>query len=242
MKQKTWLMWLIVVSTLCFFVGSAFGRIQGQTSEHALMQSQIDQLTSTALQPPYTSISGRQITWAWIDSTGSLIKWTLPVDTYRAWVEKPKPTQTVNLTLGSTTWSCYDYRPYIVTDVFKDVVLDYSKKFPDGMQFAKEMFNLVTQLATYSSTDTARWPVETMTEAGGDCKDLSILFASLLKASNFSFQLRLVYMDSDHPNAPVKPNHSIIELTYAGNIVSVDCTTKSGWNYWSTFTAWDFNI
>jgi len=201
-------------------------------------------LLKTALQPPYVSISGREIIWAWIDSGRVIHYWELPIDTYRYWIERPEPTQRVNLNTTNGVVSMVDFRPYMVPDTFRNVIPPIASKYTDGIAFAKEMFNLVTSLTVYSSDigETPRWPAETMTEAGGDCEDVAILFAALLKASSFNYTLRLVYMDMDHPDDPVSPNHVFIEVTYSGQTVYVDCTSKSGWNCWSSFTGWFFPI
>ncbi|GAI39841.1 unnamed protein product [marine sediment metagenome] len=102
------------------------------------------------------------------------------------------------------------------------------------MVFAKEVFNLVTQLTVYSEDigEVPRWPTETLTEAGGDCEDLAILFASLLKAAPYPYKLGLVYMDANNPEDPVNPNHVIVWVEADDWKLSVDCTSAQGWNYY----------
>jgi hypothetical protein len=197
---------------------------------------------SASLPAPYTVMSGRRITWAWIDTNGSLNKWSMPIDTYRSWIAKPTNDEFLTLSKNRQAFSVIDYRPFMVSEVWSDVVPDYAKRCPDGLSFAREMFNLVTQLDTYSTEDAPHWPVETFTEGGGDCKNLSILFASLLKASPFPYKLQLVYMDSDHPEDPVAVNHVFIGVTSSGATVSVDCTSKTGWGSWTKFNGWMFDI
>jgi len=165
-----------------------------------------------SLQVPYTAISGREITWAWMDMDGDINKWTLTVDGYRGWIELPEPNETVLLKGDSTTFRMVDFRPYVHTEGFSIVIPDLYQQCADEMVFAKEIFNLVTQLTVYSEDlgEVPRWPVETLTEAGGDCEDLAILFASLLKASPYPYKLSLVYMDANNPADPVNPNHVIV--------------------------------
>lgn len=187
-----------------------------------------------SLQVPYTAISGREITWAWGDMDGDINKWTLTVDGYRGWIELPEPNETVLLQCDSTTFRMVDFRPYVRTEGFSIVIPDLYQQCADEMVFAKEIFNLVTQLTVYSEDigEVPRWPVETLTEAGGDCEDLAILFASLLKASPYPYKLSLVYMDAHNPADPVKPNHVIVWVEADDWKLFVDCTSDQGWNYY----------
>jgi len=198
-----------------------------------------------SLQPPYTAVSGREITWAWENIEGEIRYWTLAIDSYRGWIELPKPHETVLLSTGDTTHTMQDFRPYVHTEGFSIVVPDLYQHCADEMAFAKEVFNLVTQLTVYSEDigEVPRWPVETMTEAGGDCEDLAILFASLLKASPYPYKLSLVYMDSDNPNDPQNPNHVIVWVEADDWKLFVDCTGDQGWNYYQEgVTGWYYEL
>ena len=197
-----------------------------------------------SLQPPYTAISGREITWAWEKINGDIQYWTLDVDTYRGWIELPKPHETVLLSTGDTTHTMQDFRPYVHTKGFSKVIPDLYQQCADEMVFAKEVFNLVTQLAVYSADigEVPRWPVETMTEAGGDCEDLAILFTSLLKAAPYPYKLSLVYMDSDNSTDPQNPNHVIVWVEADDWKLFVDCTGDQGWDYYERVVGWYYEL
>lgn len=232
----------------------ALTQTQLETTQAYLAQTQADLATTrtqlktseaklaSSLQPPYTAISKREVKWVWLDIGRNLHEWTMPVDTYRAWTQMPEPNQLLTLTAKNQNYSIIDYRPLMVPDIWRNVIPDFAKQCPDGLTFAKEMFNLVTQLDIYSTEDAPHWPIETFTETGGDCKNLSILFVSLLKASSFPYKLQLIYMDSDHPNDPTTVNHVFIGVTLSGTTVYVDCTSKAGWGLWTTFRGWFFDI
>ena len=216
---------------------SSYSKLQ---TEHAAALTELEQ----SLAVPYTSISGREITWAWKDMDGKLHKWKLPIDGYRSWIEKPKPQEALSLERGDTTYTMVDFRPYVRTDGFSKVVPNLYRESADEMVFAREMFNIVSQLTVYSKDigEVARWPVETLTEAGGDCEDLAILFASLLKAAPYPYKLSLVYMDSDNPTNPRRPNHVIVRVEAADWRVFVEVTSAQGWGYYQRVVGWYYKL
>ena len=216
---------------------SSYGKLR---AEHAATLAELEQ----SLAVPYTSISGREITWAWKDTDGKLHKWRLPIDGYRSWIEKPKPQETLSLERGDRAYTIVDFRPYVRTDGFSKVVPNFYRESADEMVFAREMFNMVSQLTVYSKDigEVARWPVETLTEAGGDCEDLAILFASLLKAAPYPYKLSLVYMDSDNPTNPQRPNHVIVRVEAADWRVFVEVTSAQGWGYYQRVVGWYYKL
>jgi len=193
-----------------------------------------------SLQVPYTAISGRQITSAWRDMDGDLHKWTWPMDAYRSWIELPEPNKTVSLKNGDTTYTIGDFRPYVRSEFFSEVVSSLYQESADEMVFTREAFNLVTQLTVYSKEigEVPRWPVETLTEAGGDCEDLAILFASLLKAAPYPYELSFVYMDIDNPTDPQDINHVIVWVETDDWKLFVEVTSDQGWDYYESVVGW----
>jgi len=212
----------------------------GLEAEHAATLAELEQ----SLTAPYTSISGREITWAWRDIDGNIRKWKFPVDGYRSWIEKPKPQETLSLEHGDITYTMVDFRSYVSTEEFTNVVSNFYQEQPDEKMFAQEAFNLISQLTVYSEDigEVARWPVETLTEAGGDCEDLAILFASLLKAAPYPYKLSLVYMDADNPTNPQRPNHVIVWVEADDWRIFVDCTSAQGWGYYQRVVGWYYKL
>jgi len=209
-------------------------------TEHAVTLAELEQ----SLTVPYTSISGREITWAWKDMGKKLHKWTLSIDSYRSWIEKSKPYETILLKCGGTTYAMVDYIPYVHPDEFSEVIPSFYLECADEREFAQEIFNLVSQLTVYSEDigEVPRWPVETFTEAGGDCEDLAILFASLLKAAPYPYKLSLVYMDADNPTDPQRPNHVIVRVEADDWKVFVECTNEQGWGYYQRVVGWYYEL
>ncbi len=197
-----------------------------------------------SLVAPYTAISGREITYAWKDLSGKLHKWTLPVDSYRKWIEIPKPDKKVLINSGGKLYTLIDFRQYVRTEGFGTVIPELYRQSSNEKEFAREVFNLATQLTVYSKDigEVPRWPVETLTEAGGDCEDLAILFASLLKAAPFPYRLSLVYIDGDYPTDPKKPNHVIVQVDAGNWRLFAECTNKDGWNFYDEVKGWFFEL
>jgi len=165
-----------------------------------------------SLQVPYTAIFGREITWAFGLLDGSTQKWTLDVDTYRYWIERPEPTDTVTLSTDTGPVVMVDFTKYVYPETFEDVATSLYERSDDEWEFAKEAFNIVAQLTVYSEDigEDPRWPLETFTEGGGDCEDLAILYATLLKAAPYPYEVELVYMDADNPTDPEDVNHVMV--------------------------------
>ena len=197
-----------------------------------------------SLQVPYTAISGREITWAWKDMDGDIHKWTLPIDSYLSWIEKSKPHKILLLSSDGKTYRIEDFRPYVHTEAFSEVISSFYLECADEMAFAKEVFNLVSQLTVYSEDigEVPRWPVETLTEAGGDCEDLAILFASLLKAAPYPYKISLVYLDIDNPTDPQDVNHVIVWVETDDWKAFVECTSNQGWDYYERVVGWYYEL
>ena len=208
--------------------------------EYASALAELEQ----SLTVPYTAISGREITWAWKDMDGDIHKWTLSVDGYRGWIELPEPDETVLLQGDYTTYTMVDFRPYVRAEGFSEVIPGLYQECADEFVFAKEVFNLVTQLTVYSEDigEVPRWPVETLTEAGGDCEDLAILFASLLKAAPYPYKLSLVYIDGDNPTDPQRPNHVIVWVEADDWKLFAECTNDQGWDYYERVVGWYYEL
>jgi transglutaminase-like putative cysteine protease len=208
--------------------------------EYASALAELEQ----SLAVPYTAISGREITWAWKDMDGDIHKWTLSVDGYRGWIELPEPDETVLLQGDYTTYTMVDFRPYVRAEGFSEVIPDLYQECADEFVFAKEVFNLVTQLTVYSEDigEVPRCPIETLTEAGGDCEDLAILFASLLKAAPYPYKLSLVYIDGDNPTDPQRPNHVIVWVEADDWKLFAECTNDQGWDYYERVVGWYYEL
>ena len=212
------------------------------------MEAIIDGLDSeleSALTVPYTAISGRELTWAFRLLDGDIEYWTLDVDTYRYWIERAEPEDTVTLNMDPGRAVLLDFTKYVYPASFEDVIGGLYEKSEDEWEFAREAFNIVAQLTVYSEDigEDPRWPLETFTEGGGDCEDLAILYATLLKAAPYPYEVELVYMDSDNPTDPQEINHVIVSVAGEGWRALSECTNDNGFSdYWESVTGFYFDL
>jgi hypothetical protein len=196
------------------------------------------------LTVPYTSISEGEITWVWKDMDENLHKWVMPMDNYRSWVNTPKPRKTVALQCNGEICTMLDYRPYVHPDEFSEVIPGLYQEGSGGREFVQEAFNLVSQLTIYSEDigEVPRWPIETLTEGKGDCEDLTILLASLLKAAPYPYKLSFVYIDVDNPTEPQYPDHVILAIEHEDWKVFAECSNDQGWNFYHHIKGWFFKL
>lgn len=198
----------------------------------------------TRCPPPYTAIAGREIAWVFNLLDGSTNRWTVGVDTYRYWIERDEPTDTVTLNTDTGLVHMADFTLYVETKAFEKVVTDLYESSEDEWEFAKEAFNIVAQITVYSEDigEDPRWPLETFTEGGGDCEDLAILYATFLKAAPYPYKVELVYMDSDNPTDPQDVNHVIVAVAAEDWRVFSECTNDEGFNFYDRIVGWYFEL
>jgi len=93
--------------------------------------------------------------------------------------------------------------------IFEPIALKFFSRHSDDESRVREVWNMVTQLNTYceEAMETPLLPLETLLLGGGDCEDLAILTASILKAMPADWNVSLVYMDADNPTSVNKLNH-----------------------------------
>ena len=209
----------------------------GLIKEHETTLEELDE----SLKPPYVTIAGRQISFVWKDTQDRLNSWVLPWDIYQMWADLEKPDETMTLKGDNDIYAvAMDFRPFVRTEGLDQVIPGVYERCTDELAFAKEMFNLVSQLTEYADEagEVPRWPFETLTEGGGDCEDLSILFASLLKASPYPYKVSLVYTDLRHRDAPQEANHVLVQVATDEWSVFAECTSSEGWDLFKDIKGW----
>jgi len=124
--------------------------------------------------------------------------------------------------------SSLDYRPYIMENIFEPLASKFFSRHPDDEIKIREVWNMVTQLNTYCEdiTETPRLPLETLLLGGGDCEDLAILTASILKAMPAEWKVSLVYMDSDNPTNFNELNHVTVHVDTGRYKTFVESTSR----------------
>ncbi len=202
-----------------------------------------DEERSTPL--PYTAISEGNIQWVWQNRDGDTHRWAMPMDSYLMWANTPKPNKKITLQSGDEIYAVRDYRPYVHGDEFTQVVPQLYARTSGGREFVQEVFHMVSQLTVYADDigNNPRWPIETLTEGRGDCEDLTILLASLLKAAPYDYTLKFVYTDASNPTQPQYPDHVLLAIEDGEEWrVFTECTSDSGWRFYDHVKGWFFEF
>lgn len=175
-------------------------------------------LNNEAVKPPYILIHDRSIDMAFRKLDNTLSVWTIPFDSLessilKGYEERTRMTQ-IMLSNDDETYRVHDYRAFVDSQPFRRVISELYEQAESPRKFIEEVWLIITQLSNYSSEigDVPRLPLETLLEGGGDCEDLSILFASLIKAANTDWKVALVYMDIYNPTDPQEVNHVVVHI------------------------------
>jgi hypothetical protein len=195
-----------------------------------------------AIAPPYIIISGRRAHIVW--KSKGIREWTIPIDSYRERISKPKPKKYLILKdeLG-TVHRLIDFRPFVNTYFFSEVMPEVYKESGSDEEFIAEIWRMIKGLVIYTSEikETPRWPIETLIEGGGDCEDVAILIASMIKAADAGYNVKLVYMNSKAPNRLAAPNHAVVYVEKEDFKAFIDGTSKV-MNPFGDIKGWFFEI
>lgn len=192
--------------------------------------------SSGVMLPPYIQIENRTVYMVFNASDGTLHRWSMSVESLEnciRWGDHEREhLQCVGLEDNETgeIHRVVDLRPFVRENFFSKVIPDMYYEISDDEDFVHEVWYTVSQLTTYHSEieETPRHPGETLLEGGGDCEDMAILIASMLKAAPADYFVKLVYMDADNPTAPQEVNHAIVWVeTPSGYKTFIEGTSKT---------------
>ena len=194
-------------------------------------------LDAIALKPPYIFIHDRIVETTFYDTDGRLIKWSTPFSGLEYSIEKGNSTRQKMMDQGWYTTEIYtktgtklgirDFSIFITPGPFDQVMPAIYNSSTSTYDFVFRTWNLIGQLSNYASedTETPRYPYETLLAGGGDCEDLSILFASLIQAAPVNWYVDLVYVDSDNILNPAKHNHVLVYIDTGQETFLVETTS-----------------
>jgi hypothetical protein len=222
--------------------------IQQQTGQQA-EQLTTDLKARMHLMPPTTTIKNETVNWDFTDSRGNPYHWEMPFKTYDNLVKQPLPQRYLILQLpNGTTINELDYTQFVGRS-FSNVIDQVYDNAGSDDQFVYEVWYIVSGMTTYSVdiTDSNLWPLEVMTRAGGDCKDLSILIADMIRSSSHTkdWKVKLVYLDIDNPTNPKTINHMIVEVDTGKVQYKIEATAKNnGLHVWDGINifGWRYDV
>jgi hypothetical protein len=223
--------------------------LQLAAEKERTQRESVEAQLATAAKPPYTVVQGREIKWAFKDSKGNSYNWEMPIDVYRDLIELQEPNAKLRLQKddGSTV-IVRDHTKFVDSKSFDKVIDEVYENADSDRQFLHELWFITSQLTTYSTDigEDPRWALETFTEAGGDCEDLVILIASMLKASEHTkdWTIQMVYFDADDPSSRRDVDHVALYVKTDEFATFVESTDKKdGLGYWSgSISGWYFNL
>jgi hypothetical protein len=251
---------------------TAFNNLQAEyanlQTEHTALQSEYDLLNQNyeklsgqfneyqqiAIIPPYIYTKNRNMTIAFNKLAGTIEYWEEPFDTleYELYLGNitrsiaDDPDNLVKLTADDGEYYYVeDMTLFVDPSSFKNVIPGLYSQSENDDSFIKEVWNIVTQLATYSKEigETPRYPLETFLEGGGDCEDTAILFASMILAAPVDWKVQLVYMDIDNPGNPQTVNHVIVYIDTGQTSYLIDTTTNEVMQpYTDGVTGWYYDV
>lgn len=219
----------------------------------------LEQLNSTLQEfasKPLTIISNDTVNWYFSDSNGNRYHWTLPMATYDDQVRIPTSilvgTQYLTFPNG-TKMLAQNYAPLAQTIInshgFRNVIDQVYNNAGSDEQFVYEVWYITSEMTTYNVdiTDSNLTPFEVLTRGEGDCKDKSILIASMLRSSEHTvnWKISLEELDINNPTDPQTMNHMIVwvdtgQKTYA--IESTATPDNDGLNVWAGISIYGWQI
>ena len=127
-----------------------------------------------------------------------------------------------------------------------DPLYDNSKSNSD---FIWEVWYIVSQMTIYDrdvdKESEGRYALETLVRQGGDCEDLVILIAEMIKSSSYTkdWVIQYIYMDSDNPQNPQTVNHVILSIDDGDNSYLIEATVSPNLDYYPDgITGWVFDV
>lgn len=212
-------------------------QLTDERSRTQALQTELTDLKKTALLPPYISIANRSMQIAFVTTQAKNEIWDVSFDALEYELQRGAYVR-YNLDGDSSMWLIlnneYTGESYRVVNMpafvdpssFNQVIPDLYSEAGSDDAFIREVWNIVTQLATYSGDigETPRYPLETFLAGGGDCEDTSILFASMIRAAPVSWDVELIFMDIDNPTHPLDVNHVIVYINTGSREYRIETT------------------
>lgn len=187
-----------------------------------------------------TTIYNSTIFWTFTDSKGNLYEWNLPIVDYEDLIGPSRELSAYqyemdNKWLETSTGRTLTTPNFdiFVRSSFSDVIDEVYDNATDDYDFIHEVWYIVSQMTTYETdvniTSEGRYALETFTRGGGDCEDLAILVADMLKSSSRTkdWKIQLVYMDTERLDDPQTVDHVIVYVNTGQHAVNIEATGES---------------
>ena len=209
----------------------------------------------TSALSSYTDYSDNKITWNIYDSKGNNYVWEIDGETYDDMIinghdlsisNSKKPLYLITDYGNEISTFRYDGFVYGAFEVIIDDIYNNSDSNSD---FIWEVWYIVSQMTVYDldvdEESDGRYALETLVRQGGDCEDLVILIAEMLKSSSHTkdWDFQYVYLDSDNPKNPQTVNHVILSVYDGEYNHYIEATGEPSWDYYPNgVSGWRFDV
>ena len=205
--------------------------------EYSALADNYDHLNDIAVKPPYILVHDRKVDTVFYDIHGKLVSWETPFSDLEYDIENGARTRDL---IVDKNWQAVsvsnqagslillrDFSVFITPETFENVIPELYKNSPQPREFIYQTWHMIGQLANYTGErmETPRYPLETLLAGGGDCEDLSILLASMIKAAPVDWYIDLVFVDSKNINNPVEPDHIVVYINTGSETFLVEATS-----------------
>ena len=194
------------------------------------------------------------VTWTFKDSKGNQYGIEWPVKAYediKSYSDQKSLNQDIIRlsTNNGNIISSISFEGFVRGDTFDcciDELYDNSKSNGD---FIYEIWGIVSQMTVYDEDldpeSEGRFALETIHRGGGDCEDLVILIAELIKSSSYTknWDIQYVYMDSNNPTNPQTVNHVILSVNDGADNYLIEATGSPDYYYFPDgVIGWYFDV
>ena len=194
-------------------------------------------------------INNGVVSWVLFDSKGRQYQLEMTQDEYVNNVDSlARPANTEYLgTEGGKIISVRDYSKFVRPEPFSKLSDEIYENAGNDYQFIYETWYIATHATSYAKEDVEQvnFPLETLYLAKGDCEDLSILKASIMKASSNTkdWDIKIVYFDASNPERSGNVNHVALYVDTGKERIFVESTTDSnGLTVWDKVEGWYLDI
>jgi hypothetical protein len=204
-------------------------------------------LQDNTITTPYIAIHNGQATLGIKLPDGSIHTWVKDVSELEQAITtganiRANPSY-VYLDVNGNKIVATNYSPYIDSDPFKDFIPALYASSSSDTEFIQNVRKIISQLTVYDTqgNEDPHHPLETFVKGGGDSEDLSILLTSMLLAAPTDWDIRLVFMDADHPQNAQAINHMIVYVDTGEEKLLLEPTNPDA--FWSFDTqGWSLDV
>ncbi len=220
------------------------------SGKYSALTGKYAKLDQEAVKPPYIWIHDRKVVVTFYRLDQQLLYWSMPFETLEnaiTWgnaLRADPPTVVLRNNDGQRS-RVNDVQKYADPHIFEHVIPPLYWKIDDPETFIRQAWYIVAQLSHWKEEegDIPRTPLETLLAGGGDCEDLAILFASMIRAAPVDWKVDLVMMDTTNLDNPVAADHVIVYIEHDGHTHFIETTSTSVMEpYTEGVSGWHFEV